>query len=221
MELAPHLEETSNLSPLAAARVRRKLTADQAAGRAGLTAEQVVWLEEGRVYRFPSPDDALMALLVYATALGIDHAEARRLAGLSVPIYARYPLARVLGVMALAVLLAILLATLLPGLDIGRSARKTSARPLVPAWRISVDVLNGSHGGIACTRRRADRIGALGYRIERVAAASRFDYRQTSVYFEPNGDRIGSQLAEALGVPSKPLPGGQNPHRLVVIASCR
>ena len=69
MELAPHLEQAADLSPLAAARVHRKLTIEKAAKRAGLTAEQVEWLEEGRVYRFPSADDALMALLVYATAL--------------------------------------------------------------------------------------------------------------------------------------------------------
>src|SRR5438105_9655075 len=217
MELAPQLAPAAHLSPLAAARVRRKLTAEKAGKRAGLTAEQVEWLEEGRVYRFPSADAALMALLVYATALGIDHAEACKLAGLRVPIRARYPLARVLGVVAAATMLAILIATLVPGLDVGSSAKKPGAQPLTPPWRISVDVLNGS-GGMACTRRLADRIGAFGYRIQRVAPAARLDYRQTAVYFEPNGDRLGARLADALGVTSRPPPGGRDPHRLVVIA---
>ena len=218
MELAPHLEQAADLSPLSAARVHRKLTIEKAAKRAGLTPEQVEWLEEGRVYRFPSADDALMALLVYATALGIDNAEARRLAGLSVPLRVRYPLGRVLGVVAVAILFAIVLATLVPGLDVGSSAKKPAAvtAPLVPPWRVSVDVLNGS-GGMACTRRLADRIGALGYRIQHVAHAKRLDYRQTAVYFEPRGDRIADRLAGALRVSSKPLPGGANPRRLVVI----
>jgi transcriptional regulator with XRE-family HTH domain len=218
MELAPHLEQAADLSPLAAARVHRKLTIEKAAKRAGLTAEQVEWLEEGRVYRFPSADDALMALLVYATALGIDNAEARRLAGLSVPLRVRYPLGRVLGVIAVALLFAIVLATLVPGLDVGSSAKKPTAAtaPLAAPWRVSVDVLNGS-GGMACTRRLADRIGALGYRIQHVAHAKRLDYRQTAVYFEPRGDRIADRLAGALRVSSKPLPGGANPRRLVVI----
>jgi transcriptional regulator with XRE-family HTH domain len=217
MELAPQLEHSPELSPLAAARVHRKLTKEQAAKRAGLTADQVEWLEEGRVYRFASADDALLTLLLYATALGIDHAEARSLVGLSVPLRARYPIGRVLGVVAVAALVAVLLATLVPGLEVGRSAKKQGAATLVPPWRVAVDVLNGS-GGMACTRRLADRIGALGYRIQRVAHAGRLDYRQTAVYFEPRGDRIADRLASALRVSSSPLPGGTNPRRLVVIA---
>ena len=43
--------------------------------------------EEGRLYRFPSSDAALMALLLYSTGLGIGRREARRLAGL--PIFTR------------------------------------------------------------------------------------------------------------------------------------
>jgi len=37
------------------------------------------------VYRFPSPDDALLGALLYGSALGIDNREARELAGLPVP----------------------------------------------------------------------------------------------------------------------------------------
>src|SRR5437660_6300598 len=57
-------------SVLARARVHRQLTTEEAARRAGLPEEQVRWLEEGRVYRFPSADHALLAMLLYATALG-------------------------------------------------------------------------------------------------------------------------------------------------------
>ena len=63
-------------------RVRRRLTLDEAAARTGLDPEELRALEEGRIYRFPSVDDALAATLVYATALGIDEREARKAAGL-------------------------------------------------------------------------------------------------------------------------------------------
>lgn len=217
MELATPLEHTTELSRFAAARVHRKLTREQAARRAGLTADQVEWLEEGRVYRFASPDDALIALLLYSTALGIDNAEARELAGLPVPIRARYPLGRVAAITVVAAIAAVLVATLVPGLGIGRSAKKPTTAALVPPWKISVDVLNGS-AGMACTRRLADRIGALGYRIGRVSRANRLDYRQTAVYFEPRGDAIAARLGNDLHVSTKPLPGGANPRRLVVLA---
>src|SRR5918992_2057579 len=81
MELAT-LE--SKRSPLAQARLQRQLPLREAAAKAGLAEDEVTWLEEGRVYRFRTPDDALLALLLYATALGIDHREARTLAGLPV-----------------------------------------------------------------------------------------------------------------------------------------
>src|SRR5436305_1295954 len=68
-------------SSLARARVHRKLTVEEAAARAGIAPDAVRWLEEGRVYRFPSADLALEATLLYATALGIDHDEALELAG--------------------------------------------------------------------------------------------------------------------------------------------
>src|SRR5436190_696986 len=48
-------------SPLARARLQRQLTRDVAAARAGISEEEATWLEEGRVYRFPSPDDAQVA----------------------------------------------------------------------------------------------------------------------------------------------------------------
>jgi hypothetical protein len=88
---------------------------------------------------------------------------------------------------------------------------------LPPTWRLSVDVLNGG-GDIYYTRALASKIGALGYKIRRVTKANRFDYPDTAVYFEPGGDAYGARLGHQLGVEVKPLPGGSNPRRLVVIA---
>jgi hypothetical protein len=85
MELVHPLEPDGEESPLARARLHRQLTIEETAKRAGITAEEVRWLEEGRVYRFPRPDDALIATALYSTALGLENREARELAGLPVP----------------------------------------------------------------------------------------------------------------------------------------
>jgi transcriptional regulator with XRE-family HTH domain len=217
-ELLPE-GEAAERSPLAAARIHRKLTVEETARRAGLHAEEVEWLEEGRAYRFRTPDAALVAAVLYATALDVDHREARAIAGLPVPgAPARYGVARyVAAALAGAALLALLLAFVVVPQTRSHKTGAKSAVPLPPPWRIEVDVLNGS-GDINYTRRLASRIGALGYRIERVAKANRFDYPDTAVYFEPGGDAIGQRLAHSLGVEARPLPGGRNPRRLVVIA---
>jgi hypothetical protein len=211
--------EQQEPSPLASARLQRKLTVDEAARRAGLTAEQIEWLEEGRVYRFPSADDALVAVVLYATALGVDQDEARSLARLPVqPRPERYPRSRIVGVAAGVVVLVALAVTLVGGFG-GGGTTKTNlqAKNLPPPWKLSVDVLNGG-GDIYYTRALASKIGGLGYKIKRVARANRFDYPSTAVYFEPGGDAYGNRLAQQLGVQAKPLPGGSNPRRLVVIA---
>ena len=83
--LQPAGTSADDESPLARARLHRQLTVDEAARRAGVAAEEVQWLEEGRLYRFPSPDRALLVTVLVATALGIDHREALELAGLPVP----------------------------------------------------------------------------------------------------------------------------------------
>jgi hypothetical protein len=215
MSVAPELDPREP-SPLAAARLQRKLTIQEAARRAGLTPEQIEWLEAGRVYRFPSADDALIAVVLYATALGVDQNEARRLARLPVdPRPDRYPRNRIAGAAA-GVALLVALAVVLLG-AVGGDTKKREAAPLPPTWKLTVDVLNGG-GDIYYTRTVASRIGALGYRIERVARANRFDYPDTAVYFEPGGDAYAARLAKQLGVQSRPLPGGTNPRRLVVIA---
>jgi hypothetical protein len=83
-------------------------------------------------------------------------------------------------------------------------------------WAIKVVVLNGS-GDIVFTRQVASRVQALSYDVTHVGRASSFTYPQTQVYYPPGGEAIGLRLAKQLGVPLQPLPGGRDPHRLVVI----
>jgi transcriptional regulator with XRE-family HTH domain len=223
IDLARPAEESR--SPLAAARLRRQLTVDEAARRAGIPPDQVRWLEQGRVYRFRTSDEALAATLVYASALGVEHREARELAGLPVP---PKPLARsnrgrliVLGALAAAVVVFAGFLTL-PGGEDAQAQRPFAevAAKLPPAWTVSVDVLNGN-GDINWTRRVASRIGALAYEIRHVGRADRFDYTQTAVYYERGGRDVAVRLARQLGVVTKPLPGGKNPKRLVVVVGPR
>jgi transcriptional regulator with XRE-family HTH domain len=215
MAVAPQLDQPEP-SPLATARLQRKLTIEEAAHRAGLSPEQLQWLEEGRVYRFPSADDALLAAILYAAALRIDQDEARALARLPVePRPALYPRSRIISAAAGLALLAALGVALLGGF--GGAARTSPSKALPPAWKLNVDVLNGG-GDIYYTRALASKIGALGYKIKRVGKANRFDYRSTAVYFEPGGEDYAARLAKQLCVDPRPLPGGTNPRRLVVIA---
>src|SRR5262245_38939641 len=223
MSAAPQLDRHEP-SPLASARLHRKLTIDEAARRAGLSPEQIQWLEEGRVYRFPFADDALIAVVLYAAALGIEQDEARALARLPVePKPARFSRTRIVSAAAAVVVLAALGVALLGGIGgssrgfgLTSGARARPIQPLPPTWKLSVDVLNGG-GDIYYTRALASKIGGLGYKIRRVTKANRFDYPNTAVYFEPGGDPYGTRLASQLGVEAKPLPGGRNPRRLVVI----
>ena len=96
MEHARRLEEvvSADESPLAHARLKRQLTIDEVAKRAGVAPEELQWLEEGRLYRFPTPDRALLVTLLCATALGVDHREALELAGLPTPPLPANPLRR-------------------------------------------------------------------------------------------------------------------------------
>lgn len=220
MELVNELRTSPEPPPLAVARLRRQLTVDRAAKLARLTPDEVSWLEEGRLYRFPSSDDAVVALLLYATALGIDRREARQLGGL--PVLPRPRLEDRKSKTAFGVGLAVVAATvmavvLLPGLVRGSApAPTTGAVTLPPTWKISVDVLNGS-GDMNYTRRVASRIGSMAYRIERVSRADRFDYPETAVYFHPGGEGIAERLADELHVGARPLPGAGDRNRLVVV----
>jgi hypothetical protein len=124
-------------------------------------------------------------------------------------------LPRILAAAALAAIFAVV-AVALADPRLAGSQGPADAAGLPPPWRISVDVLNGS-GDINHTRRLADRIGALAYQIARVRRADRFDYRETAVYYQPGGKAIAKRLAASLGAETKPLPGGDDPRRLVVI----
>jgi transcriptional regulator with XRE-family HTH domain len=213
---APPPEPSSGLTAL---RLQRKLTVDEAAKRAALWPDQVEWLEEGRLYRFPSSNAAVLALLRYSTSLGIDHREARRLSGLPVEPPPRRPFARWIATAGAAVLLGVLGTALF--LAFGRSGGLTSgasAASLPAPWKVTVDVLNGD-GDINYTRQLADRVGSFGYRLGHVTKAGRFNYQRTFVYFEPGGADLAKRLASQLGCGTvSPLPGGHNAHRLVVIA---
>lgn len=220
MELAKPLETlpAEPSSALASLRLQRKLTIEQAAKRANLWPDQVEWLEEGRLYRFPSSEAAVLALLRYATSLGIDEREASRLSGLPVGPAPRKPFGRWLAIGVSALLVIVLAAAL--SFAVGRSGTKSSAAAaqLPPPWKFDVAVLNGG-GDINFTRQLASKVGAFGYRIERVGKAGRFGYQKTVVYFEPGGETYARRLADQLGCGSvSPLPGGKDPRRLVVIA---
>jgi len=192
LELAHPLDAIPEHSPLAEARERRDLTVKQVAYRSGLTEEEIEWLEDGRLYRFPSQSAAALAAVLYATGLGIDRYEARRLAGLpiggSFRVNAR---ARLIVVSAVAALLsALAVMVLAPNLNL------TQTRT----------VENGN-GDISWTRTVASRIGAMGYTIAKVGRADRFDYTTSTVYYGPGGHDVGLRLARQLGVVAQEAPG--------------
>jgi transcriptional regulator with XRE-family HTH domain len=219
MELVRELENAAEQSPLAAARVHRRLTVEEAARRAGITTDEARWLEEGRVYRFPSPDHALLSALLYASSLGIQHREALELAGRPVPPRAANanPLVRAGVLAAIALTLVALLLAVVAATRPAKKHATTLAQPTLPApWAIPIDVRNGA-GDINGTRQMASRIQSLGYRIQHVGRADNFGYRQTTVYFEPGGRALAERLARQLCVPVAPLPNGSDAHRLVVI----
>jgi hypothetical protein len=158
-----------------------------------------------------------MALLRYATSLGIDHREARRLSGLPVEPPPRRPFGRWIAGGAALTLVAVLITGLVVAFGPGHSASHNRAAALPPTWHVAVDVLNGG-GDINYTRQLASKIGSFGYRIEHVTKAGRFDYKRTAVFFEPGGETLAERLASQLGCgTTSPLPGGKNPRRLVVI----
>ena len=220
---AQHPESVHDRSALASARLHRQLTVEAAAKKAGLTPDQVRWLEEGRVYRFPSADAAIAATLLLGAALQIDRREARALAGLPVPPRPLdvNPVARLIGVAALSAALMGLVAFVLVPAIAGKPVAPVDpvvaqAATLPKPWAIQVDVLNGA-GDINWTRLTASRIQSLAYTVKKVGRADRFDYPQSAVYYAPGGRLIAIRLARQLGFVTRPLPGGTEPKRLVVI----
>src|SRR5256714_13062922 len=212
MELVEPLEPTGEESALARARLHRQLTVEETARRAGLSVEQVRWLEEGRVYRFPKPDDALAATVLYASALGIDNREARELAGLPVPQLPvqRDPLPR-LGVIGAALIALAVFATLLLIPRSGGSHTTTgSGAILPPPWRIDVTVLNGS-GDINYTRQVASHVGGVGLSMQKVGRASSFAYPQTAVYFPPRCEGVAVRPPKKPRLETQPPPPRPRP----------
>ena len=228
MELAQPVPQSlalvSTRSALASARLQRRLTVDEAARRAGLTPDQVEWLEEGRVYRFPSTDHAIEATLLLAAALEVGRREARKLAGLPAPLQPldTNPAARLVGVAALSAALMALVAFVLVPAVAGTPAAApvdpvvAQAATLPKPWQIHIDVLNGA-GDINWTRQVGSKIQSLAYTVKKVGRADRFDYPRSAVYYSPGGRLIAIRLARQLGFVTRPLPGGADPNRLVVI----
>ena len=219
LELAHPLDAVPQHSPLADARERRGLSVTQVAYRTGLTEDEIEWLEEGRLYRFASQNQALLAGIVYATAVGIDRSEARQLAGLPVTGFVRVNAkARLVVVGALAALLsALAVMVLTPNLHLTRT-RTVEAIPnanLVPPWKLQVTVENGT-GDINWTRELASKIGAMGYTIARVGRADRFDYPSSAVYYGAGGHDVGVRLARQLGVQATQAPGLGDRELLVI-----
>ena len=219
------LELVSTRNALASARLQRRLTVDQAARRSGLTPDQVEWLEDGRVYRFPSTDHAIEATLLLAAALEVGQREARKLAGLPVPPQPLdvNPVARLIGVAALSAALMAFVAFVLVPAVAGKPSAAVPVDPVVAQaatlpkpWKIQVEVLNGA-GDINWTRQVGSKVQSLAYTVKKVGRADRFDYPQSAVYYSPGGRLIAIRLARQLGFVTRPLPGGSNPNRLVVI----
>src|SRR5439155_27302229 len=148
MEAVPALEPRTDTPPLTAARVRRRLTVESAAKLARLTPDEVTWLEEGRLYRFPSSDSALLALLLYSTALGIGRREARQLAGLPlIPVPPRRRVGRFVGIVAAVIAVSVAGALVVPGLVQGSQSPPPpvgAKSTLPPTWRSAGAVLNGN-----------------------------------------------------------------------------
>ena len=221
--LRPLSEETSgDRSPLAAARVRRGLTVEEAAARARLDAETVRSLEEGRIYRFRSVHQALANALVYAHALGVPDREARALAGLEPGPRERWSLRRLAAVAAF-VLAAGSLAWFAIVPELGADERPASSvvelrRALPAPWEIRVDVFNGTSVPNAAAKLANEIAGPLAYRLGTVANASRLDYVQTRVYYSAGNEEIAERLAHELGVETAALPGEAGArNRLIVI----
>ncbi|HXV56668.1 MAG TPA: LytR C-terminal domain-containing protein [Gaiellaceae bacterium] len=219
------MEAHAAQSPFVAARLRRRLTLEEAAARASLDEHTVKSLEESKTYVFPSTADAIAAAVVYASALGITAREARELAGLPVETLAeRWSLRRwaiVLGfTLALAGFLAFVLRPqFLPAEPPPAPAAATRPAPAVQLperWEIQVDVYNGTRAGSAAAGL-ANEIAGLAYRIGEVGNADRRSYAETRVYYPPGGEGIAERLAQELGVETIALPGGGEENRLVVI----
>jgi hypothetical protein len=212
------LDHDTGPSPLELARARRSMTREEAAALTALSVDEITWLEEGRLYRFRSAHGAVAAATTYTAALGLEHREALELAGRPLPPRghdSRRPRLLVLGGVALVLVLVVGALGALSLLT-GSTGSSTSAANLPPTWQVTVDVLNGS-GDILHTRKVADQVLGMAYHLGPVRKADNFEYKETAVYYPPRAEAIAKRLATSLCVGTKPLPGGKDRRRLVVI----
>ena len=221
------MEAHAASSPLVTARLRRRLTLEEAAELTSLEVDDIKSLEESRTYRFPSTTDAIAAIVVYASALEITEREARELAGLPViSVVERWSLRRWAIIVGFAAVVAAFLVFVLrpqilpadaPSAPVAPVTTPTAAPPQLPErWEIQVDVYNGTRRGNAASGL-ANEIAGLAYGIGEVKDADRRNYTETRVYYPPDGEAVAQRLADELGVGTTALPGGDDPNRLVVI----
>ena len=221
------MEAQAASSPFVAARLRRRLTLEEAAALTSLEVDDIKSLEESRTYRFPSTAAALAATVVYASALRISEREARELAGLpATSVVERWSLRRWAIVLGFVAVVAAFLVFVLrpqvfpagaPALPPPSAASQPAAAPPLPSrWEIQVDVYNGTRQGNAAASL-ANEVAGLAYRIGEVRNADRRTYAETRVYYPPGAEAIAQRLADELGVGTAALPGGTDSLRLVVI----
>ena len=220
------MEAHAASSPLIAARMRRRLTLEEAAALTSLEVEDIKSLEESRTYRFPSTADAIAAAVVYASALHIGEREARELAGLpAASAVERWSLRRWAIVLGFVMIVAVFVVFVLrpqvfsaapPAAPASPVSHQPSVAPLPDRWEIQVDVYNGTRQGNAASGL-ANEIAGLAYRIGEVRTADRRTYAETRVYYPPGAEAIAERMADELGVSTAALPGGDDPLRLVVI----
>lgn len=235
-DASPDALAPSESSPLARARIRGRLTVEQAAATAGIGADEAHWLEEGRLYRFADADAAIAATIAYAGAIGALAEQARTSAArdesrVRRPRRRRLVLAAA-ATAAIGIAAAVVTAVERPDTSGRPAAAQAGAAAATPATAgpataaaaavrdIVVDAIDAA-GRPGVARSLATRLRELGYRVGRVTGAGRSDEPDTAVYYEPGGAAAGARLARTLGLPSRPLPAGSNPRRLVVLIGKR
>ncbi|MGZ8694950.1 MAG: LytR C-terminal domain-containing protein, partial [Gaiellaceae bacterium] len=204
-------------STLELARARRGLNREAAAALTALSVDEITWLEEGRLYRFRSAHGAVAAATTYAAALDIEHREALELAGRPVPPRPASRRSRFIVLGGVALVLLVVIAAVGAVSQLGGGSESSTSAQLPPTWNIQVDVFNGG-GDIAYTRKVADEINGLAYHLGPVRKADNFDYTETAVYYPPGAEALAQRLGDSLCVDAKPLPGGKDRRRLVVVA---
>ena len=213
---------SSDESPLARARVHRQLTIDEAARRAGVAPEECTGSKRAGSTAFRPPTARCSRRC--STRRRSSSTTARRSGwrGCDVPPIPpeANPLKRFGAITAFAALIlaAVLAVAFARNESTGKPNASVARRPRRAAGAV------GDQGRRA-ERQRRHRLHAHG-RVAHPGAVvpnpegrqgGGFNYPQTQVYYPPGGQAIGERLAKQLDVPMQPLPGGNDPKRLVVI----